>query len=116
LVRLPSSCYRLVKSGEAQLMGSMRQEILSGIREEAQFRRIRDHLREFPNVSLEIADYEEAAQLSKRCRAAGVASSLIDMLMCAVSLRRRWQVFTTDQDFVHYRKVAPGMALLAVVV
>jgi len=29
------------------------------------------------------------------------------MLICAVALRRGWQIFTTDGDFAHYAKVLP---------
>ena len=51
------------------MLGPIRQELLSGIREEAQFRRLRDYLRAFRDHSLEAADYEEAAHMSNRCRA-----------------------------------------------
>ena len=97
--------YRLVKEGQVQLLGSTRQEVLSGIREESQFHRIRDHLGDFPNVSLDEHDYEEAASISNTCRRAGVASSPIDMLMCSVSLRNDWEIFTTDLDFLQYKRV-----------
>jgi predicted nucleic acid-binding protein len=30
-----------------------------------------------------------------------------DFLICAVSLRRKISVFTTDQDFNHYAKILP---------
>src|ERR1700733_3070137 len=41
---LTQTLSELVRGGQVQLLGVTRQEILSGIREEAQFRRIRDHL------------------------------------------------------------------------
>ena len=47
-----------------KLLGTTRQEILSGIREESQFLRIRDHLRGFPDVVVDVFDYENAAQVS----------------------------------------------------
>jgi hypothetical protein len=27
------------------------------------------------------------------------------MLICAVAIRRSWQIFTADLDFTHYEKV-----------
>jgi predicted nucleic acid-binding protein len=102
---LTQALYELVRKHQASLLGSTRQEVLSGIREESQFRRIRDHLRDFPNISLDSGDHEEAARISNECRRSGVASSPIDMLLCAVSIRYDWQIFTTDGDFAHYRKV-----------
>jgi predicted nucleic acid-binding protein len=104
---LVQALHQLIREGRVQLLGSTRQEVLSGIREESQFRRIRDDLRGFSNVKLEAEDYEEAAHISNRCRRAGVAGNPVDMLVCAVSILRDWPVFTTDRDFVHYRRVIP---------
>ena len=105
--RLTQALYELVQQHRVQLLGSIRQEVLSGIRDESQFRRIRDYLREFPNVSLDAPEYEDAARMSNDCRRAGIAGSQVDMLVCAVSVRQRWQIFTTDRDFTHYATVLP---------
>ncbi len=103
--RLTQTLYELIQQHRVLLLGPTRQEVLSGIREETQFQRIRDYLRDFPNVNLESADYEEAAHISNQCRGAGIAGSLVDMLICAVSLRHNCEIFTTDQDFVQYKCV-----------
>lgn len=95
----------LVRQRQVRLLGPTRQEVLSGIRDESQFLRIRDHLRGFVNVELDASDYEEAAQASNRCRRNGIAGSPVDLLICAVALRYRWQIFTTDHDFERYRAV-----------
>jgi predicted nucleic acid-binding protein len=95
----------LVRGGRARILGVIRQEVLSGIREESVFNRIRDHLRSFDEPRLEISDYEQAAEMNNRCRIRGIAGSPIDFLICAVAHRRGWQIFTLDQDFKHYDKV-----------
>jgi len=105
--RLTRTLYELVLQNRVQLLGSTRQEVLSGIREESVFRRIRDYLRDFPNVELGATDYEEAARITNDCRRAGIAGDPVNMLMCAVSIRREWQILTTDRDFVHYARVVP---------
>ncbi len=102
--RVTQSLYHLVRQNRVKLLGSTRQEVLSGIREESQFLLIRDHLRGFTNVDLDVGDYEEAARASNECRRRGIAGSPVD-LMCAVALRHSWQIFTTDRDFAHYGKV-----------
>jgi predicted nucleic acid-binding protein len=102
---LTQTLYDLIKRGQTQLLGSTRQEVLSGIRDDSQFRRIRDHLGDFPNVELDSRDYEEAARTNNLCRRAGIIGSSVDMLMCSVALRRDWEIFTTDRDFVHYARV-----------
>ena len=95
----------LIREGRAQMVGVVRQELLSGIREAARFDRLRDYLRAFDEPRLDIRDYEEAAQMHNQCRNKGIAGSAIDFLICAVAQRRNWQVFTTDQDFGRYGRV-----------
>ena len=103
--RLTGALAELIREGRAQLVGVVRQELLSGMREEDGFRKLRDYLRAFDEPLLEIADYETAAEAHNRCRSRGIAGSAIDFLICAVVLRREWQVFTVDSDFHAYSKV-----------
>ena len=104
---LKSALQELVVDGRAQIVGPVRQELLSGIRAEDTFRRVRDALRAFDEPQLRFQDYEEAARMSNTCRARGIAGSAIDFLICAVAHLRHWEVFTTDRDFVRYGKVLP---------
>ena len=105
--QLTQMLHQLVEEGRVQLLGSVRQELLSGMREEAQFRRLRNYLRDFPDIALGTEDYEEAARASNQCRQSGIASSPVDMLICAVALRRDWQIFSTDRDYAHYGRAIP---------
>ena len=95
----------LVGYGRAQLIGPVRQEVLSGIREQAQFIRLREALRLYEETALITNDFEEAARMSNECRRRGIAGSPVDFLLCAVAERHQWQIFTTDRDFDHYRHV-----------
>lgn len=95
----------LVGKGDAQMIGVIRQELLSGIREDAQFHRLRNALRLYDDTPVETEDHEEAARMSNVCRRHGIAGSSIDFLMCAVAVRRRWTIFTTDADFKRYARV-----------
>jgi len=97
----------LIREGRAQTLGPVRQELLSGIREETQYKRIRDYLRAFREPSLEVEDYEDAARMSNQCRSGGIAGSLVDFLICAAAHRRNWTIFTTDRDFKNYASVLP---------
>lgn len=102
---LTRSLAELVREGRAQLIGVVRQELLSGIREPDKFAKLRGYLRAFDDIRLDVSDFEEAAQMHNRCRSRGIAGSAIDFLICAVANRRHWQVFTTDADFDRYQKV-----------
>lgn len=105
----------LIRDGRAQLMGVIRQELLSGIREEERFRRLRNYLRAFEEPRLEVSDYEDAAQMHNRCRSRGVAGSTVDFVICSVAYRRNWQIFTTDRDFGSYESVLRVKLHMAVV-
>ena len=97
----------LIREGRAGMIGPIRQELLSGLSDETQFGRLRDYLRAFPDEPLLPEDYESAARISNRCRRAGLSGSPVDYLICAVSLRCAWAIFTTDNDFGQYSKVVP---------
>jgi predicted nucleic acid-binding protein len=97
----------LVREGRAVLIGPIRQEVLSGIRESAVHERLRRALRAFADEPLATDDFEEAARVSNVCRSKGVAGSAVDFLICAAALRRGFDVFTTDGDFERYAEHLP---------
>jgi len=110
---LTETLAEVIREGRAQLIGVIRQELLSGIREPERFEKLRGYLRAFDEPRLEADDYETAAQMHNRCRARGVAGSAVDFLICAAAARREWPVFTSDRDFERYGRVL-GVKLLAV--
>ncbi len=89
------------------LLGVIRQEVLSGIREVEQFVRLREYLRAFPNLELAIEDDELAAEFYNICRRNGIQGSNTDFLICAVASRRGYSILTTDGDFVLFGEHLP---------
>ncbi len=63
--------------------------------------------RAFPDLTLETADFEEAADGFNRCRAKGIQGSNTNFLLWAVASRRDLGLFTTDADFAAIRRVLP---------
>jgi predicted nucleic acid-binding protein len=104
---LLNSLEEIASDGRAQLLGMVRQEMLSGLRETSQFERLRKLLQAFPNVRLETEDHEEAARINYICRAKGITGNIVDYLICATAARRGWSIFTLDQDFDCYAKHVP---------
>lgn len=100
-----------IQTGLVTMIGPIRQELLSGIRTEAQFNKIATALQSFPDEQLVTEDYETAARFANLCASKGVASTSIDLIICAIAFRRKWSIFTTDDDFGGYAKVL-GVALL----
>jgi predicted nucleic acid-binding protein len=97
----------LVAHGRAAIIGPVRQELLSGVRDRATFERLRDHLRAFPDEPITSADYERAADCFNLCRAKGIQGTNTDFLLCAVAERHRFPILTTDDDFVTFGRALP---------
>src|SRR5215212_6264252 len=97
----------LVKDGRVAIIGPIRQELLSGIRESSDFERLREHLRAFADTDMTPVDFEEAASFYNRCRARGIQGSNTDFLICAIAVRNEFSIFTTDGDFRTLAKVLP---------
>ena len=98
----------LISEGRAHLIGAIRQEILSGIREKLHFERLRDHLREFPDLPVKIVDYERGAEFLNLCRSHGIQGSNTDFLICAVAIRFGMTILTTDKDFPLFVRHIPA--------
>jgi predicted nucleic acid-binding protein len=97
----------VIREGRARIIGLIRQELLSGIKNSSQYEKLRNILRAFSDESLETANYEAAAEAGNKCRAKGIATTAPDMLICAVAQARDWSVFSTDPDFQEYARVLP---------
>jgi predicted nucleic acid-binding protein len=94
-----------VQDDRVKLIGPIRQELLSGIRERLHFEQIRKQLQAFSDEPALNRDYEEAAQCSNRCRSRGVSGGNTDFLICAIAMSRRWQIFRADAGFHAYARV-----------
>ena len=98
---------KLIAQGRAALIGAVRQEVLSGIRDEAQFERLRDGMRAFPDIPVLTVDYEQAGHFFNTCRRHGIQGSGTDYLLCAVAARHGIALYTTDADFGRYTAYVP---------
>jgi predicted nucleic acid-binding protein len=97
----------LIKEFRVRMIGPIRQEVLSGIRSKSQFARLREHLRAFPDLEITISDYEKAAKFFNISCSKGIQGSNTDFLICAVAERQNMLVFTTDRDFMDFKKHIP---------
>jgi predicted nucleic acid-binding protein len=97
----------LIEDGRVAMLGPIRQELLSGIKTQAQFESLRQILSAFPDEKLDAEDYEMAANSFNACRQLGIQGSNTDFLICAVSLAKKWPIFSLDKDFERYQKCLP---------
>lgn len=98
---------QLIDDNQVKIIGPIRQEVLSGYSNKNSFDKLRQKLKYFPNELVIDADYESAAEYSNFCRTKGVQGSHIDFLICAVAVRLKLKIFTTDNDFKLYEKHLP---------
>lgn len=97
----------LIADGRVVLLGAVRQEILSGIKYQEQFDKLRDPLRAFPDLKLDAEDYELAAEYFNICRRHGIQGANTDFLICATANRRNYEILTTDKDFINFSQYLP---------
>ena len=95
---LAAALAQAIADARVAMIGPIRQELLSGVKEAAQFEKLRSNLEHFRDEALLTADYEEAARLSNLCRTHGQQCVPADILICAVAIRRDWTVLTADED------------------
>ena len=98
---------RLILAHLVEIIGPIRQEVLSGVRNQAQFDRLESDLAAFADLPLLMEDYVTAAKFFNLCRSKGIQGSNTDFLICAVAVRHDLAVFTTDGDFPLFAKCLP---------
>jgi predicted nucleic acid-binding protein len=99
----------LIRDHRVQMMGPIRQEILSGIRSESQFRSLQRYLASFPDLPVLTEDYVTAARFFNLCRSKGIQGSNTDFLICAVAVRNKCHIYTADRDFTLFSEHVPIM-------
>ena len=97
----------LIDEGRVSLVGSVRQEVLSGIRTEKQFERVANALRAFPDEPCKAIDCEAPAIFSNECRRGGIIGGTVDFQICAVADRLKGAIFTADGDFERFARFVP---------
>jgi predicted nucleic acid-binding protein len=81
-----------LENDEIVLVGSIVQEILTGLREPELFIKLEVFLKAVPYLQTEQADHVQAASFNNVCRAKGVQASFVDSLICAMASRRNLKI------------------------
>ena len=97
----------LISEVRVQLIGPIRQELLTGIKSKKQFTNLKKHLSTFPDLPLLASDFELAAKYSNLARSKGIQGSHTDFLICSLAHSHNMQIFTVDKDFGLYASVLP---------
>lgn len=105
--RIELKLREIIKDGRLEIIGPVRQELLSGISNETQFESLKEHLAPFEEIPLTSDHFISAAEFSNRCLKKGVRGSATDFLICSVAYLENLEFFTTDTDLRNYKKHVP---------
>ena len=105
--KLAKELTQLIDENQVRIIGAIRQELLSGYSDKSSYDKLRQKLKYFPNEAILDVDYETASEYSNFCRSKGIQGSHTDFLICAIAIRRKFKIFTTDKDFKNYSKHLP---------
>jgi predicted nucleic acid-binding protein len=86
-----------IQDARVAIIGPIRQEVLSGIKERAQFERLRAAPEGFPDEPITSSHFEEAARLFNLCRDRCVECGSTEILIFAVAIEMNWTILTYDQ-------------------
>jgi predicted nucleic acid-binding protein len=88
--------------------GIVMQELLSGVRTEAEFHKLREDLAGFSLILATRDHHLHAARIVNACARHGVSCSTVDALIAAITLAGQGELLTTDRD---YAALAPHCGL-----
>ena len=96
-------------AGDLAVSEPILMEVLAGARDERRERELRRLLTSFGWIPVEAAaDFEGAARIYRRCRAAGVTPrGLIDCMIANIAIRSGTSLLGTDRDFDQLAGVVP---------
>lgn len=97
----------LILEGRANLIGPIRQELLSGLSSKQQFKKLKKALAPFPNLVISSEEYSRAAEMYNIIRSNGIQGSPVDLLICAVAEKFNMKIFTVDKDFKYFSNHLP---------
>lgn len=95
---------RIIDEGRIVLPGIIKQELLSGIRNDTQFDTLSSQLTHFPELLATDTDHVLAARFFNKCQRSGIQGSHVDFLILAIAVNNSASILTSDKDFQHYRK------------
>ncbi|MFO1480071.1 MAG: PIN domain-containing protein [Turneriella sp.] len=95
---------RIIDEGRIVLPGIIKQELLSGIRNDSQFDALSNQLTHFPELLATDTDHLLAARFFNKCQKSGIQGSHVDFLILAIAVNNSASILTSDKDFHHYRK------------
>lgn len=97
----------LIQEGRLEIIGLIRMEVLSGIRDQQTFDAFSERLSAFDDRVIPSEIYILAAKFFNLCRSKGIPGSNTDFVICACSVHWNIPILSKDKDYLLYRKHLP---------
>jgi len=97
----------LIREGCILMIGPIRMEILSGIRDERVFETFSLQLEAFPDLAIPSEVYVSAARFFNLGRSRGIQGSNTDFLICACAVHWNASILSKDKDYLSYQQFLP---------
>lgn len=97
----------LIQEGRLEMIGPIRMEVLSGIKEAETFDAFSETLSAFPDRTMNSDIYVMAARFYNLCRSKGIQGSNTDFQICACSVQWNTPILSKDKDYALYKKHLP---------
>jgi len=97
----------LIQEGRLEIIGPIKMEVLSGIREAETFDAFSEKLSAFSDRSMDSSIYVVAARFYNLCRRKGIQGSNTDFQICACSVQWNIPILSKDKDYELYKKHIP---------
>lgn len=97
----------LIQEGRIEIVGPIRMEVLSGIRDPRMFDAFSEKLDAFSDRPIESKVYVLAARFFNLCRSKGIQGSNTDFLICACAVHWSIPILSKDRDYLRYRQHLP---------
>jgi len=94
--KLKAELVQAIQDGRVAMLGLVRQELLSGIKEKAQFDKVKTAVDADLGEPIHTGDHEYAARIHNECLNHGIEAGTVDILICALAVRRSGEVLSSD--------------------
>ena len=103
--KLRANLEMLMQENRISMIGPIRQEILTGIKEYNKFLVLKEYMQAFEDEPISTEMYEFGAKIANDCMRNGIAISTVDATIVSVIATHGFEIYTNDQDFMRYKTV-----------
>jgi len=103
--KLRSNLEMLMQENRISMIGPVRQEILTGIKDYNKFLLLKEYLQAFEDEPITTDAYEYGAKIANDCMKNGIAISSVDAIIVSMIAMHGFEIYTNDQDFMRYKTI-----------